>query len=48
MYGEASTSFSEEKEAKRLLLIWAMGVKKSRLNDKLGRAEWFEKRLLAL
>jgi hypothetical protein len=23
---KASTSFSEEKEAKRLLIIWAMGV----------------------
>jgi hypothetical protein len=28
---KGSASFSEEKEAKRLLLIWAMGAAKSRL-----------------
>jgi hypothetical protein len=29
---KASTSFSEEKEAKRLFLIWFVGARRSRLN----------------
>jgi hypothetical protein len=45
---EASPAFSEEKAAKRLLLIWAMGVARARHpNDKSFCAAFFKKRLLA-
>jgi hypothetical protein len=41
---EGSTSFSVEKEAKRLLLIWAGGVRKSRLQrNKIFCAAFFKK-----
>jgi len=44
-HSPSSTSFSEEKEAKRLFLIWAAGVQNSRLqiNKSFLRRFFFKK-----